>query len=83
VTIEIRINVEDATPGAGCNIAYQAFPSEGMTMEEVSTSNVVIAFCNLLSDPSFIDLISYRIEKEIKSMHIEQDAALAGSDQVM
>ena len=84
MTIKIEIDLKDAKPDRqGCLIGYQAFPEDGATWEEINTSNVIIALCSLLSDPDFLDMIAPRIEKEMKIMRDEQDAALAGSPKVM
>ena len=83
MAIRIEIDIIDAMPRSGCNIGYQARPGEHATEEEISTSNVIIAFCSLLSDPDFVDYIAPHIEKELQQLEKYQKAAMVGSKQVM
>lgn len=83
MTIRISVDLEDAAPRRGTKIAYQAFPDTKATEEEINTSNVILAFCSLLSNTAFIDMIKPMIERELVIMRQEQDAAIEGSNRIM
>lgn len=81
--IRISISLEDAKPRSGTKIAYQAFPEIDATEKELDTSNLIIAFCSLLSNPVFLDLINPLVQKELVMLHEEQTAAIRGSLRTM
>jgi hypothetical protein len=81
--IKVIIEIEETPSRPGTTIAYQSHLGDNVTQQEINSANVVIAFCSLLSDSTFTDIVMPMIDVELDAMRVEQEAALQGSTWVM